>query len=72
MISVCLIRVVQKSSCTILYSFYFDFKCLLIYHMHYSMLVKVRYTGSWKPFHDPQKITFDSIKTTHYVRIDKS
>ena len=35
-----------------------------------SLLLRLRYTGSWKPFHDPQKFAFDSIKTTHYVIID--
>ena len=32
--------------------------------------LRLQYTGSWKPFHDPQKVAFDSIKTAHYVIID--
>ena len=28
---------------------------------------RLQSSGSWKPFHDPQKFAFDSIKTMRYV-----
>ena len=34
--------------------------------------LRLRSTGSWKLFRGPQKLCFDSIKTTRYVIIDKS
>ena len=32
--------------------------------------LRLRSTGSWKPFCGPQKLCSDSIKTTRYVIID--
>ena len=29
------------------------------------------HSESWKPFHGSQNFTFDSLKATHYVTIDK-
>ena len=34
-------------------------------------LLGLRYSGSCKPFHDPQKFIFDLFRTTRYVIIDK-
>ena len=33
---------------------------------------RLRSSGSWKPFHDPQKFAFDSIKTARYVITNNS
>ena len=38
----------------------------------WSKALRLRSTGSWKPFRGPQKLCSDSIKTMRYVIIDNS
>ena len=41
------------------------------HHQVTCYLLRLRYTGGWKPFCDPQKFIFDSIMNMRYVIIDK-